>query len=117
MIRISWEEIAQTDREQIYLYFFERAGLLLADTMDTKFSEMAELLKVSPYAGIKARNSPDERYRKLVVPHFPFIMLYRYDEDIENIKILRILHISLSPSACEGLFLYIDVVTVWTFLF
>ncbi|WP_434526221.1 type II toxin-antitoxin system RelE/ParE family toxin [Photorhabdus asymbiotica] len=96
MIRISWEETAQTDREQIYLYFFEQAGLLLADKIDTKFSEMAELLKVTPYAGIgiKACDSPDERYRKLVVPHFPFIMLYRYDEDIESIKILRILHTS-----------------------
>ncbi|KGM26132.1 RelE/ParE family toxin [Photorhabdus luminescens] len=96
MIRISWEETAQTDRERIYLYFFEQAGLLLADKISTKFSEMAELLKVTPYAsiGIKARNSPDEHYRKLVVLHFPFIMLYRYDEDIENIKILRILHIS-----------------------
>ncbi|RAX12763.1 type II toxin-antitoxin system RelE/ParE family toxin [Photorhabdus bodei] len=94
MIRLSWEETAQTDREQIYFYFFEQAGLLLADKVDTKFSEMAELLKVSPYAGVKARNSPDKRYRKLVVPHFPFIMLYRYDEDIENIKILRILHTS-----------------------
>ncbi|EYU14643.1 type II toxin-antitoxin system RelE/ParE family toxin [Photorhabdus aegyptia] len=88
--------MGKTDREKIYLYFFEQAGLLLADKIDTKFSEMAELLKVTPYAGIgiKARNSPDERYRKLVVPHFPFIMLYRYDEDIENIKILRILHTS-----------------------
>ncbi|REF28526.1 plasmid stabilization system protein ParE [Xenorhabdus cabanillasii] len=92
MITISWEETAQTDREQIYLYFFEQAGLLLADEIDAKFVEMAELLRVTPYAGIKVRNSPDERYRKLVVPHFPFIVLYRYDEDMENIKILRILH-------------------------
>ncbi|SFU33663.1 type II toxin-antitoxin system RelE/ParE family toxin [Xenorhabdus koppenhoeferi] len=92
MITISWEETAQTDREQIYLYFFEQAGLLLADEIDAKFVEMAGLLTVTPYAGVKARNSPDERYRKLVVPHFPFVMLYRYDEEIENIKILRILH-------------------------
>ncbi|PHM64562.1 hypothetical protein Xsto_02836 [Xenorhabdus stockiae] len=92
MITILWEESAQTDREQIYLYFFEQAGLLLADEVDAKFVEMAELLKVTPYAGIKARNSQDERYRKLVIPHFPFIMLYRYDEDRETIKVLRILH-------------------------
>ncbi|WP_339959351.1 hypothetical protein [Photorhabdus hainanensis] len=26
MIRISWEETAQTNRERIYLYFFEQAG-------------------------------------------------------------------------------------------
>ncbi|MBD2812499.1 type II toxin-antitoxin system RelE/ParE family toxin [Xenorhabdus sp. Vera] len=94
MITISWEETAQTDREQIYLYFFEQAGLLLADEIDAKFVEMSELLKVTPYAGVKARNSPDERYRKLVVPRFPFVMLYRYDKEIENIKILRILHIA-----------------------
>ncbi|MBE8597218.1 type II toxin-antitoxin system RelE/ParE family toxin [Xenorhabdus sp. BG5] len=92
MITISWEETAQNYREQIYLYFFEQAGLLLADEIDAKFVEMTGLLKVTPYAGMKARNNPDERYRKLVVPHFPFIMLYRYDEDRENIKILRILH-------------------------
>ncbi|MBD2781289.1 type II toxin-antitoxin system RelE/ParE family toxin [Xenorhabdus szentirmaii] len=92
MITISWEETAQTDREQIYLYFFEQAGLLLADEIDAKFVEMSALLKVTPYAGVKARNNRDERYRKLVVPHFPFIMLYHYDEEIENIKTLRILH-------------------------
>ncbi|CDL84113.1 type II toxin-antitoxin system RelE/ParE family toxin [Xenorhabdus szentirmaii] len=92
MITISWEETAQTDREQIYLYFFEQAGLLLADEIDAKFMEMTELLKITPYAGVKARNNRDERYRKLVVPHFPFIILYHYDEEIENIKTLRILH-------------------------
>ncbi|MBD2785790.1 type II toxin-antitoxin system RelE/ParE family toxin [Xenorhabdus sp. DI] len=76
----------------MYLYFFEHAGLLLADEIDAKSVEMAEFLKVTPYAGAKARNSSDERYKKLVAPHFPFIMFYRYDEDIKNIKILRILH-------------------------
>jgi len=43
-------------------------------------------------AGVKARNSDDDRYRKLIVPHFPFILLYRYDDN--EIQILRILHTS-----------------------
>lgn len=92
MITLSWEETAQTDREQIYRYFFEQAGLLLADKVDTRFQEMADLLQNTPYSGIKLRNNADELYRKLIVPHFPFILLYHYDKKNKNIRILRLLH-------------------------
>jgi len=90
--KILWDTPAQTDREQIYLYFFEQAGLLLADRIDARFEELATLLLTNPVAGVKARNNPDEQYRKLIVPHFPFIMLYRYYDN--EIHILRILHTS-----------------------
>lgn len=49
MITLSWEETAQKDRENIYRYFFEQAGILLADKVDTRFQEMAELLRETPY--------------------------------------------------------------------
>ncbi|CAI1953977.1 MULTISPECIES: type II toxin-antitoxin system RelE/ParE family toxin [Serratia] len=92
MNKILWDAPAQTDREQIYIYFFERAGLLLADRIDAKFEELAALLLTNPIIGVKARNHADERYRKLIVPHFPFILLYRYDDN--EIHILRVLHTS-----------------------
>lgn len=91
MITLSWEETAQTDREQIYRYFFEQAGLLLADKVDARFQEMAELLQSTPYSGVKVRNTADD-YRKLIIPHFPFILLYQYDKENENIRIFRVLH-------------------------
>ncbi len=92
MNKILWDAPAQTDREQIYIYFFEHAGLLLADRVDAKFEELAVLLLTNPVAGVKARDSADDRYRKLIVPHFPFILLYRYDDN--EIHILRVLHTS-----------------------
>lgn len=92
MNRILWDEPAQTDREQIYIYFFEQAGLLLADRVDARFEELAALLLTNPVAGVKARNNADDRYRKLIVPHFPFILLYYYDDN--EIHILRVLHTS-----------------------
>lgn len=92
MNKILWDAPAQADREQIYLWFFEQAGLLLADRIDARFEELAALFLTNPVAGVKARNGADERYRKLIVPHFPFIMLYRYDNS--ETHILRILHTS-----------------------
>jgi len=90
--KILWDAPAQTDREQIYIYLFEHAGLLLADRVDARFEELAVLLLTNPVAGVKARDSADDRYRKLIVPHFPFILLYRYDDN--EIHILRVLHTS-----------------------
>nr|WP_233074330.1 type II toxin-antitoxin system RelE/ParE family toxin [Serratia ureilytica] len=87
-----WDAPAQIDREQIYIYFFEQAGLLLADRVDDRFEELAALLLTNPVAGVKARSSANGRYRKLIVPHFPFILLYRYDNN--EIHILRVLHTS-----------------------
>lgn len=99
MIKLQWEEAAQTDREQIYLYFYEQAGLLLADKVDARFQEMAELLKTAPLSGVKIKNNVDESYRKLIVPHFPFIMLYQYVKKYSNIRILRVLHTSRKITA------------------
>ncbi|MDE1480099.1 type II toxin-antitoxin system RelE/ParE family toxin [Xenorhabdus bovienii] len=55
---------------------------------------MVELLKTAPYSGVKIRNSVDGSYRKLIVPHFPFILLYPYIKEHSNIRILRVLHTS-----------------------
>ncbi|EBU3473813.1 type II toxin-antitoxin system RelE/ParE family toxin, partial [Salmonella enterica] len=40
--------------------------------------------------GVKAGRS--ERQRKLVVPHFPFIIVYATEN--KNVRILRVLHTS-----------------------
>ena len=94
MSKLLWEEAAQTDREHIYSYFYEQAGLLLADKVDEKFQEMAKLLQTAPHSGVKIKNNVDESYRKLIVPHFPFVMVYQYVKKYSNIRILRVLHTS-----------------------
>lgn len=75
MNKILWDTPAQTDREKIYIYFFEQAGLLLADRIDARFEELAALLLTNPVVGVKARNNADDRYRKLIVPHFLYFAI------------------------------------------
>ncbi|EOC5660747.1 type II toxin-antitoxin system RelE/ParE family toxin [Salmonella enterica] len=51
---------------------------------------MAAILAENSLAGVKAGRS--ERQRKLVVPHFPFIIVYATEN--KNVRILRVLHTS-----------------------
>ncbi|MGG4664923.1 type II toxin-antitoxin system RelE/ParE family toxin [Providencia vermicola] len=90
MIKLLWEKAAQTDREHIYHYFFKHAGILLADKIDNRFQELTELLQATPYSGVKVKNK--ENYRKLIIPNFPFFILYQINKKDNHIRILRILH-------------------------
>ncbi|TNG92438.1 type II toxin-antitoxin system RelE/ParE family toxin [Pasteurellaceae bacterium USgator11] len=89
VVKLFWEAQAQQDREQIFHYFFEHAGLALADQVDAKFEEMAVLLKQNPQLGKKVKEA-SSRYRKLIIPHFPFILIYVLEK--ESLIILRVLH-------------------------
>lgn len=86
-----WERKAQEDREMIFQYFFEHAGLALADQVEAKFESMAELLQANPLLGKPIKNGK-KAFRKLVIPHFPFIFIYAVAE--QRIMILRVLHTS-----------------------
>ncbi|WP_405469329.1 type II toxin-antitoxin system RelE/ParE family toxin [Morganella morganii] len=89
-VTVEWEKQAQDDRETIFRYLAREAGVKVAVTADNKLSALAGILKANPLAGVSAGRS--EKQRKLVVPHFPFIIVYAAEK--EHIRILRVLHTS-----------------------
>lgn len=89
-VRVEWEKRAQTDRENIFLYLNREAGTLVAIAADEQLAGMAAILAENPLAGVKAGRS--EKQRKLVVPHFPFIIVYVAES--ARVRILRVLHTS-----------------------
>lgn len=93
---VQWEMQAQADREAIFRYLYQEAGLLVASATDDKFVSMVNILKENPLAGVK--NGRTTKHRKLVVPRFPFIIIYVAEETI--IRILRILHTSRKIAGC-----------------
>lgn len=89
-LSVQWEAQAQADREAIFRYLYQEAGLAVASATDDKFVSMTGILKDNPVAGVKAGRTAKQR--KLVVPHFPFIIVYVAEDTI--VRILRILHTS-----------------------
>lgn len=87
---IIWEKNAIADREDIFLYLAKEAGAIVAVAADDRIAAMIDILKNNPLAGTKAGRT--EKQRKLVVPHFPFIVVYAAEH--EKLSILRILHTS-----------------------
>jgi plasmid stabilization system protein ParE len=87
---VEWEKRAQSDRENIFLYLNQEAGAVVAVAADDRLTGMAAILKENPLAGVKAGRS--DRQRKLVVPHFPFIIVYVVEKS--HVRILRVLHTS-----------------------
>lgn len=87
---VQWEVQARTDREAIFRYLYQEAGLAVASATDDKFVSMVNILKENPLAGTKAGRT--EKQRKLVVPRFPFIIVYVAEETV--VRILRVLHTS-----------------------
>ncbi|HBC0336832.1 TPA: type II toxin-antitoxin system RelE/ParE family toxin [Salmonella enterica subsp. enterica serovar Napoli] len=89
-IRVEWEKRAQHDRENLFQYLNREAGAMVAIAADDRLAGMAAILTENPLAGVKAGRS--EKQRKLVVPHFPFIIVYVAES--ARVRILRVLHTS-----------------------
>jgi addiction module RelE/StbE family toxin len=87
---IQWEKQAQADRETIFRYLYQEAGLSVASATDDRFISMVAILQENPLAGTKAGRT--EKQRKLVVPRFPFIIVYVAEESV--VRVLRLLHTS-----------------------
>lgn len=87
---VQWEIRARADREAIFRYLYQEAGLPVASATDDKFVSMISILRENPLAGVKVGKTAKQR--KLVVPRFPFIIVYVADETV--VRILRILHTS-----------------------
>lgn len=89
-ISVEWEKRAQADRENIFLYLNREAGAMVAIAADDRLTGMVTILTENPLAGVKAGRS--EKQRKLVVPHFPLIIVYAAES--ARVRILRVLHTS-----------------------
>lgn len=89
-LTVQWEVHARSDREAIFRYLYQEAGLAVASATDDKFVSMVDILKENPLAGTKAGKTAKQR--KLVVPRFPFIIVYVAEETA--VRILRVLHTS-----------------------
>lgn len=89
-VTVEWEKRAQDDRENIFEYLNREAGAMVAIAADDRLAGMAAILAENPLAGVKAGRS--EKQRKLVVPHFPFIIVYVAESAC--VRILRVLHTS-----------------------
>ncbi|QGY33134.1 type II toxin-antitoxin system RelE/ParE family toxin [Pantoea cypripedii] len=87
---IVWERRALTDREDIFLYLNKEAGALVAIAADDRLATMVDILKENPMAGVQVGRTL--KHRKLVIPHFPFIVVYVADGN--KVSILRVLHTS-----------------------
>jgi toxin ParE1/3/4 len=87
---VQWEMQARADREAIFRYLYQEAGLSVASAADDKLISMVSILKENPQAGVKAGRTAKQR--KLVVPRFPFIIVYVAEESL--VLILRVLHTS-----------------------
>jgi toxin ParE1/3/4 len=90
IIRVEWEKRAQADRENIFGYLNREAGAMVVIAADDRLAGMATILVENSLAGVKAGRS--EKQRKLVVPHFPFIIVYVAEK--VRVRILHILHTS-----------------------
>lgn len=86
--RVEWEKRAQRYREDIFLYLTREAGSAVAIAADDRLAGMTGILEENPQTGVKAGRL--ESQRKLVVPHFPFIIVYVAEK--EHVRILRVLH-------------------------
>lgn len=93
---VQWEIQAQADREAIFRYLYQEVGLAVASATDDKFVSMVNILKENPLAGVK--HGRTVKHRKLVVPRFPFIIIYVAEETV--IRILRVLHTSRKIAGC-----------------
>jgi plasmid stabilization system protein ParE len=89
-VSVEWEKRAQSDRENIFLYLNREAGALVAIAADERLAGMASILAENPLAGVKAGRS--DKQRKLVEPHFPFIIVYVAES--ARVRILPVLHTS-----------------------
>lgn len=87
---VQWEIRAQADREAIFRYLYREAGLPVASAADDRLVSMVSILRENPLAGVKAGRTAKQR--KLVVPRFPFIIVYVAEESV--VRILRVLHTS-----------------------
>jgi toxin ParE1/3/4 len=87
---VEWEKQARADREAISLYLYKEADVPVASATDDKFVSMVDILRENLLAGTKAGSA--EKQRKLIVPRFPFILVYVVENT--SIRILRVLHTS-----------------------
>ncbi|WOA52036.1 type II toxin-antitoxin system RelE/ParE family toxin [Dickeya solani] len=94
---VRWERQAIADREDIYRYLYQNAGLEVANATDDKFAAAVALLETTPEAGVSIGKSGERR--KLVLARLPFILVYALKRHSGDVHILRLLHTARDISA------------------
>ncbi|NPE50868.1 type II toxin-antitoxin system RelE/ParE family toxin [Dickeya dadantii] len=94
---VRWERQAIADREDIYRYLYQNAGLEVANATDDKFAAAVTLLETTPEAGVSIGTSGERR--KLVLARLPFILVYALKRHSSDVHILRLLHTARDVSA------------------
>jgi toxin ParE1/3/4 len=89
-MRIVWLRQASREFDQHIEYISFRNPTAAAE-QDLLISEAIDRLSLYPYSGRVGRR---HFTRELVIPHTPFIAIYRIEPDRDEVHILRILHSS-----------------------
>ena len=90
MNSVFWGNQAVADRMSIFRFLVHKAGAKVAIATDERFIALSSLLSEHSKSG-HAINGNMQR-RRLIVPHFPFVMVYALES--HSVRILRVIHTS-----------------------
>ncbi len=85
---VNWLPRALNDRRRQISYVFQQ-NPQAAIRLETLVRSQADILSAHPRAG---RSGRKDGTRELVVPGSPYLIIYRIDENAQEIQILRLLH-------------------------
>lgn len=92
---VTWGNQAVADRVSIFQFLARRAGASVAITTDDRFVALSVLLAEHPKSGHSINGNVNRR--KLVVPRFPFAMVYALE--LDAVRILRVIHTARKVAA------------------
>lgn len=85
---VNWLPRALNDRRRQISYVFPQ-NPQAAIRLETLVRSQADILSAHPRVG---RSGRKDGTRELVVPGSPYLIIYRIDENAQEIQILRLLH-------------------------
>ncbi len=89
-MQLKWTEPAIADLDNIEAYIARESSQDVATTVVLKVIDTVEMMLPShPMAG---RSGRVKGTRELVVSDLPFIVIYRWVEDLQQTQVLRVLH-------------------------
>ncbi|MBV9557293.1 MAG: type II toxin-antitoxin system RelE/ParE family toxin [Pseudolabrys sp.] len=83
---VIWSSNAQTDLSEIWSYYFDAAGRVIADKIAREIAETTHLLEDHPFAG-RSRDEVREELRSIAVR--PHVIFYRViDNRVEIVRVI-----------------------------
>jgi plasmid stabilization system protein ParE len=93
MHNVKYTNQAQIDLEDAVSYIAEESVEIALNYL-TKYEEKIELLRLNPFMGVKCLNKLIKRDCRVLV-YESHIIIYKVDENIDQILIIRIYHASV----------------------